>query len=421
MSRKNRGGAIDNTKYYTALGIEKSASPEEIKKAFRKMALQYHPDKNPSPEAAEKFKEITSAYEVLSDPQKKEIYDQYGEEGLQGQGFHSSAAEDIFAQFFGGGFGGFGGGGQRRPRRGEDIVYQLGASLSELYNGKTTKVKVTRNVVCTTCKGKGSEKEGAVKKCDACGGSGVKVMRMQIGPGMIQQLQQPCGTCKQRGEVIPEKDRCKSCNGNKLNSESKVLEIQIEKGTHNGEKIVVYGEGEQEPGVPAGDVIIQVREKVEKDSAWERQGDNLIYSHKITLAEALTGFQFHIKHLDNRVLVVNSEPDAVVKPGDIKVIDNEGMPIKGRPLAKGRLFIKFDVEFPSSEFLQDANKKTTLRGVLPPPADLPMLPKEVETEEVVAKAFTQMPKQQHHGGGGGDSDEDEGHGPRATTCTGTIM
>ena len=128
--------------YYKALGVPKDASQADIKKAFRKLALQYHPDKNPSPEAAEKFKEISAAYEVLSDPAKRETYDQFGEEGLQGSGFHASNAEDIFAQFFGGGM--FGGGGRRGPRKGEDINYQLAASLKELYTGKTTKIKVTR-------------------------------------------------------------------------------------------------------------------------------------------------------------------------------------------------------------------------------------------------------------------------------------
>lgn len=171
MHRK-KGGHVDNEKFYKALGVEKTASADDIKKAFRKLALQYHPDKNPSAEAAEKFKEISAAYEVLSDPQKRETYDQFGEEGLQGQGFHASNAEDIFAQFFGGAFGG---GGRRGPRKGEDINYQLAVTLKELYTGKTSKIKVTRNVLCQGCNGKGSSKEGVVKKCDTCNGQGIRM------------------------------------------------------------------------------------------------------------------------------------------------------------------------------------------------------------------------------------------------------
>lgn len=422
MNRR-KAAAADTEKFYKILGVEKTATTDDIKKAFRKLALQYHPDKNPSPEAAEKFKEISAAYEVLSDPTKRETYDQFGEEGLQGSGFHASNAEDIFAQFFGGGM--FGGGGRRGPRKGEDITYQLAASLKELYTGKTTKIKVTRNAVCTTCNGKGAEKEGVAKKCDQCNGQGIRIVRMQIGPGMIQQLQQPCPACKQTGEIIPDKDRCKACDGKKVVQESKVLEVNIEKGAENGDKIVMYREGEQEPGLPPGDVVIIVREKVEKDSPWERQRENLIYNHKITLLEALTGFEFRIKHLDDRILIVKSEPDTVVKPGDIKVVDNEGMPIKGRGgLQRGKLFIRFDVVFPSPADMQDPTKRSQLKGLLPQPDDLPMLPKEADVEEVTAKAYVMPQGRGGHGHAhGGDSDEDDEHqgGARTATCTGTIM
>lgn len=172
MNRR-KAAAADTEKFYKVLGVEKTATSDDIKKAFRKLALQYHPDKNPSPEAADKFKEISAAYEVLSDPAKRETYDQYGEDGLQASGFHGSNAEDIFAQFFGGGM--FGGGGRRGPRKAEDITYQLAAGLKELYTGKTTKIRVTRGVVCSTCNGKGAEKEGLAKKCDQCNGQGVRM------------------------------------------------------------------------------------------------------------------------------------------------------------------------------------------------------------------------------------------------------
>jgi len=316
----------------------------------------------------------------------------------------------------------FGGGGPRKPRRGEDIGFQLGVTLKELYNGKVAKIKINRNAVCSACSGKGATREGAVQKCTACRGSGVKIVRMQLGPGMIQQLQQPCDVCRQRGEVISEKDRCKTCDGAKVVPEAKVIEIPVEKGAKNGERVTIYGEGEQEPGLQPGDVIIQIREKAEPDSPWERQGDNLVYSTKIRLVEALTGFEFHITTLDDRVLVVKSEPNTVVKPGDIKVIANEGMPLKGGGLAKGKLFIKFDIIFPTAADLADEKKRTQLRSILPPPDAIPMLPEGKETDEVFARDYTpsqqQQQQQRMHNH---DDDDEEDARPRGAQCTGTIM
>jgi DnaJ family protein A protein 2 len=416
-----RGGPVDNEKFYKVLGVPKNSSVDEIKKAFRKMAMQYHPDKNPAPEAGEKFKEISAAYEVLSDPQKREMYDQYGEEGLKEGGFHASDASSIFEQFFGGGM--FGGGGRRGPRKGEDIGYALQVTLKELYIGKSTKIKINRNVVCQPCAGKGVTKEGASQKCTICRGSGVKLVQMRLGPGLVQQLQQPCDACRATGEVIDEKFRCKACGGNKVTQEAKVVEVNIEKGSKNGEKLVFYGEGEQEPGIPPGDVIIQIREKPDETGKWQRQGDDLIYHATISLVEALTGFEFHIKHLDDRILVVKNEPNTIIKPGDIKRVDNEGMPVKGAGLVKGKLYLKFDVNFPMPGDLADPKKVSMLRTALPAPEPLPILADGADSEEVIARAY--VPSQQKRPGGhnhGGDDDDDEADGrPRTAQCSGTIM
>jgi len=421
MHRRQKPSA-DSERFYKVLGVEKTASSEDIRKAFRKLALQFHPDKNPSPEAAEKFKEISAAYEVLSDPSKKELYDQYGEEGLKEGGFHASDASSIFEQFFGAGFGfGGGGGGPRRPRKGDDIGYQLPVTLKDLYCGKTAKIKLSRNVVCPGCHGKGATREGAVQKCPQCRGTGVQVLHLRLGPGLVQQLQQPCSACKQRGEVIPEADRCKTCEGAKLTQETKVLEIVVEKGMKNNERITLFGEGEQEPGVQPGDLLIQLKEKPEANSPWERQGDNLIYTASIKLVQALTGFEFHLTHLDERVLIVKSEPNTVIKPGDIKVVQNEGMPIKGGGLARGKLFIRFEILFPSPQELTDENKRNALRTILPPADPLPMLA-DGDAEEVVAKAFTlqQQQQQQQQQSQRRAREEDDDERPRAA-CTGTIM
>jgi len=408
---------VRETKFYEILGVNPTASGEEIKKAFRKQAILVHPDKNPSPEAADKFKELSAAYEVLSDEKKREIYDNYGEEGLSNQGFHASDASSIFEQFFGSGFFGGFGGSRGGPRKAEDTLYPLKLTLQELYNGKVAKIKLTRNILCTNCKGKGSQKEGATKKCDGCKGRGIKIIVRQLGPGMMQQLQTACNDCGGKGEIINEKDRCKTCDGKKVIPETKILEIPVEKGSRYGEKIVKTSEGEQEPDCAPGDVIIVLKEKEDPtgiSQKWERQDNDLIYQQSVTLIEALTGFEFYITQLDGRVLCVKSEPDTVLKPGDIRQIDNEGMPLKNRGgLARGRLYIKFEIEFPKPSELK--GKATQLRSILPP-APTPMNLASSEVEEVFAKPFVQAQRQQHQ-----RMDEDYEEDGNRGTCTSRQM
>jgi len=166
---------VKDTKLYDTLGVSPSATENELKKAYRKLALKYHPDKNPN--GAEKFKDISHAYEILSDPQKRETYDNFGEEGLSGDaGGMGMNPEDLFASFFGGAFGGSSRSG---PRRGKDVVHPLKVSLEDLYKGKVFKLSIKRNVICKACNGKGG-KEGAVKNCSDCNGRGVKFVRRQI-------------------------------------------------------------------------------------------------------------------------------------------------------------------------------------------------------------------------------------------------
>jgi DnaJ family protein A protein 2 len=401
-----------DTKYYDCLGLSKSATVDEIKKAYRKLAMKYHPDKNANnPQAHEKFQEISNAYEVLSDPEKRQIYDQYGEEGLKGGGFSASSADSIFEHFFGGGF--FPGSGRRRqqqgPRKAEDTVHKYPITLKDQYNGKTTKLKLTRNIICSECSGKGSKKEGATERCRTCDGRGMKVTIQQIGPGMIQQMQSVCPDCRGSGEMIAERDRCKACRGKKVVAEAKILEVHVAPGTKHGEKQVFYGDGEQAPGCEPGDVVIVFVEK--KDNSGEsanftRQDNHLIVQKKITLIEALTGFDFYFKQLDDRLLQIRSEPNTVVKPGDVMMVEGEGMPIK-HSMHRGNLFIKFEVEFPSPDELDEA-KKQLLTSVLPKPIE-PMQVSE-EADRVVAKLvdlsqYQNKRRQQQDE----DSDEEGGH------------
>lgn len=352
----------DNTKYYEILGVSKSASQDELKKAYRKAAIKNHPDKGGDPE---KFKELAQAYEVLSDPEKREIYDEYGEDALKegmGGGGSSHNPFDIFEQFFGG--GAFGGGSSRgrRQRQGEDVVHSLKVSLEDLYNGTTKKLSLSRNVLCAKCKGKGS-KSGASGRCYGCQGTGVRTVTRQIGLGMIQQMQHACPECRGSGEVISDKDKCPQCKGNKVNQEKKVLEVHVEKGMQHNQKIVFQGEADEAPDTVAGDIVFVLQQK--EHPKFKRKYDDLYVEHALSLTEALCGFQFALSHLDGRQLLIKSNPGEVVKPGQFKAINDEGMPHHGRPFMRGRLYIQFNVEFPDSGVLS-LDQCRVLETYLPP-------------------------------------------------------
>lgn len=357
----------DNTKYYEILGVSKNATPDELKKAYKKAAIKNHPDKGGDPE---KFKELAQAYEVLSDPEKRETYDQYGEDALKegmGGGGASHNPFDIFESFFGGspfGGGGFGGGSSRgrRQKQGEDVVHPLKVSLEDLYNGTSKKLSLSRNIICPKCKGKGS-KSGVSSRCAGCQGSGMRVSIRQLGPGMIQQMQHVCNDCRGSGETINDKDKCGQCKGNKVVQDKKVLEVHVEKGMQHGQKIVFQGEADEAPDTITGDIVFVLQLK--EHPKFKRKGDDLYVEHTLTLTEALCGFHFPLTHLDSRQLLIKSSPGEIVKPGQYKAINDEGMPHYQRPFMKGRLYIHFNVDFPESGSLSPEQCKA-LESILPP-------------------------------------------------------
>jgi len=351
---------MKETEFYERLGVKPDATPEEIKKAYRLMALKYHPDKNPSPEATEKFKQISEAYEVLSDDEKRQLYNKYGEAGLKEGGFHFSDAASIFEQFIGRGFDPFGFSTKSQgPKRGRDIVHPLIVSLEDLYTGKIKKMRITRNVICKSCNGSGSKVKGASTTCPTCEGRGVKVTVQQLGPSMYTQQQRTCTQCQGQGEVIRPQDRCQTCKGEKVVETKKIVEVNIEKGMKYGEKIVFYGESSEEPGAETGDIIFVV--KPEKHPTFTRHGDNLIMEKSIPLVDALCGFEFTLTHLDGRTLLLRSSPGEVIKPGEIREIVNEGMPMHKSPYTKGNLYVKFDVSFPDN--ISETNKQSLQKAL----------------------------------------------------------
>ncbi|CAM8952339.1 unnamed protein product [Rhodiola kirilowii] len=408
----------DNTKYYEILGVSKSASQDDLRKAYRQAAIKNHPDKGGDPE---KFKEIAQAYEVLNDPQKREIYDQYGEdalkEGMGGGGGGGHDPVDIFSSFFGGSpFGGVGGGSSRgrRQRKGEDVVHPLKVSLEDLYNGTSKKLSLSRNVLCSKCKGKGS-KSGASMTCGGCKGSGMKVSIRHLGPSMIQQMQHPCNECKGTGETINDKDRCPQCKGEKVVQEKKVLEVHVEKGMQNGQKITFPGEADEAPDTVTGDIVFVLQQK--EHPKFKRKGEDLFVEHSLSLTEALCGFQFILTHLDGRQLLIKSEPGEVVKHDQFKAINDEGMPMYQRPFMKGKLYVHFSVDFPDSITHEQAK---ALEAILPPRTSVQLTDMEVdECEETTLHDVNieeEMRRKQQAAHEAYDEDEDMHGGGQRVQC-----
>jgi len=409
------GGAeeeADTEKFYTTLGVSKDAGPSDIKKAYRKMAMKHHPDKGGD---ANVFKEISKAYEILSDPEKKGLYDKYGEKGVEqgGGGGGGMDPSDIFSSFFGGGGGG--GGRSRGPPKGKDVLFRLKVTLGDLYNGATKKLRLTKDTICKDCNGQGGK---GVMVCTSCKGHGEKAVIRHVGPGMIQRMRVACDECDGAGEIIPPGQRCGGCKGNKTRKEKKTLEVFVEKGMKHGQKVVFRGESDEAPGIQPGDVIV-VLEQGEHEF-FVRKGNHLFYKKKITLAQALTGFTHHIQQMDGRVLKVVSDADTVYESNCVKSVKEEGMPWAKNQFVKGNLYIEYDVEFPKA--LTPAVKAVLLKQ-LPKGKKEAAVPKDSDIEEVALENVDMRMEQQRwkqeaqQSGGQYDEDEDGGRpGGQQASC-----
>lgn len=311
----------------------------------------------------------------------------------------SSGFGDIFEMFGGG--GGMRGA-RQGPKKGKSVMHPVKATLEDLYNGKTAKVAVNRDRICSKCDGKGG-KAGAVNSCSGCKGRGMKTTMQMLGPGMYTQRTGPCDDCNGTGEVINEKDKCKTCNGKKVVKEKKILEVQIDKGAPNGEKYVFHGEADELPGSEAGDVIIQVQEQ--PHPVLKRKGADLLLEKEITLLESLTGIDFVLTHLDGKKIRIRNKQGEVIKPDDIKTIENHGMPFNKQSYKFGNLFVVFKVKFPESLNTQQVNKMNEALSFMKKKGDTDM--DVSETCSLID--FKEWHRNTHHEGGqeGNGSDEEE--------------
>lgn len=346
--------------YYDVLGVGKSSDAAEIKKAYRKLAMKYHPDKNPdNKEAEDKFKEINEAYEVLSDETKRKNYDQFGHEGVNGQGFGGAGGfggqgfggfDDIFGDIFGDMFGGgFGGGRPRRrgPERGADIRQRINISFEEAAFGKKVQVKINRSEECEECHGSGAKPGTSKKTCPTCNGSG-QVQSVQRTPFGNIASTRTCSTCNGEGEVIDSP--CNKCHGKGSIRKTKTIEVDVPAGIDEGQMIKLSGQGELGTrGGPRGDLYIEI--SVNAHQLFTREGYDVYLEMPITFAQATLGDDIQVPTLDGKVEYQVPEG---TQTGTVFRLKGKGIP-KLRSTVRGDQYVKVTVEIPKK--LNDKQKE----------------------------------------------------------------
>jgi len=328
--------------YYDLLSVPRDADERTLKKAYRAAAMECHPDRNPGDAAAEaRFKDISEAYEVLSDPQKRQIYDRYGHEGLKSQGFggfHGANVEDIFSHFsdlFGDFFGLGGGGGRRQARRGSDLLIEIEISLKECLDGVQRELEIPREHRCETCNGSGAAAGTQPQTCQGCGGTG----QVQVVKGIFH-MSSPCPRCRGQGRTI--KDPCKPCHGRGRVRVTKTVKVGIPAGIESGMRLRVTGQGEEGPaGTPNGDLYVAVG--VTPDPRFERQGPDLGAEVHVPMVKACLGGTFTFEALDGAV-EVTLEPGT--QPGTVLRVRGRGLPRIDNRSGRGDLHLRVAVDIP---------------------------------------------------------------------------
>lgn len=321
----NNGRPVDNNKYYQLLGVEKTIPSSEVRKAFREIAKTKHPDKGGD---AKVFAEISQAADVLSDPKKREVYDKYGEEGI------NKGIKDAGGPSFGGAVR------ERKKPKAPPLNLQMEMTMEEVYTGCRRTVEYTRTAVCVQCKGQGYL---SMRECPNCRGQGQVRARSHFGLIMI-----PCDFCSD-GMVGAANSRCPACAHPGVKDERHAVPIEVEKGVQEGFEYTIASEGNYVKGKDAGDVVVRVQ--VLPHAVFKRRGADLLLSKSLTLAEALAGYSFVIHHLDGSEHLFVSRPGDMTKPGDIRTVEDLGLPVFRDPIKHGSLFLRFEVEFPPPNYL----------------------------------------------------------------------
>ena len=379
------------------------------------MAIKLHPDKGGDPA---KFQEMQNAYEVLSDPKKREIYDKYGEEGLK-QGMGSGGVDFDPFDFFGG-FGPFGGGRSRSnvKRKCKAKLVEMHISLEDAYNGGKKEKEYDRRIICTKCKGTGSSNPDAKTTCPTCNGSGMKLIIQKHGP-MIMQTQSQCSDCNGEGKII--KDKCKECKGKMVKNIKRKIVVDIDKGVPDGHRYTLSGEGDEYPDIETGDLVVEIF--LEKHKDFIRKGADLIYKTEISLLEALTGVKIAITHLDGRRILIYTEPGEIIQPETLKTVTELGMPFFGRQYKYGNLYLDFQIVFPdklneeqSSKIIQILNNER-INNIGNVPKDIEKYTMEDYVASETNSSYKGGKKEDWRGEGDDDDDEEGGGYHRTVNCS----
>ena len=350
---------VVDTTLYDIIGADPNCTQEELRSAYKKKAFLLHPDKNKDdPNSTEKFQELNEAYEVLKNEETRKVYDEHGPEGLRDGGMGEQFG-DIFEHIFGGFFGG-----KNTKQKTRDIRKEVEVTLEELFNGCEKVVEVQKQVLCSVCNGNGTSSGKKSPKCSFCNGTGAIATVHNLG-GMLLQSSDECIHCKGLGEIISDEDQCSNCKGEKILKINKNYNVHIEPGMETGSQITFQGESNEIPNVESGNLVFIVKEI--PHSIFKRKNKDLLMIKEITLYDALFTSHYVIETLNKHQIIIDKGLN-VIEPGQVKVIQGEGMPEQNNTLNTGNLYIEFKIIFPTSDKLTNQLKESL--ALIQPPIDI---------------------------------------------------